>query len=395
VLSEFLLSIGFKQCVADPCLFYKLVTEDEFAFISVYVDDILLATTSVALKASVVEQLYKRFNITDEGEFTWSLGMHVHTSADRHTIQIDMEKYTLDIISRFGFEHQTTSPIPMVPSARFSTADCPTSAAEVNSMLQYPFRPALGAILFLMIVFRMDISFPTISLSRFASNPSLAMWHALCLVYRYLKGTAGIKLTYTRQFEARNPLMVGFTDSDWAANDYDHARAVTGYVLFMSGAAISWLTAFRQPGLSTCEVEYYGMGAIAAETVAHTHLINGLAPLQWRFNSETDFSPDNAPVTLYTDNASALQVAVNPVFHKRMKHVHNRHHFLRNLIRWCIIRYQHTDSPNNCSDMMVKALPKIGIRKHRTTCFGPYVPPAIVLSVAEQLAAKLYAESKV
>ena len=169
---------------------------------------------------------------------------------------------------------------------------------------------------------------------------------------------------------------------------------VTGYVLFMSGAAISWLTAFRQPGLSTCEVEYYGMGAIAAETVAHTHLLNDLAPLQWRFNSEVDFSPDNAPVTLHTDNASALQVAVNPVHHKRMKHVHNRHHLMRNLNRWSIIRYQHINSADNCSDMMVKALPKHGLRKHRTTCYGPYVAPRIVLSVAEQLAAKLYAESK-
>ncbi len=49
VLSEFLLSIGFKLCIANPCLFYKLISENEFAFISVYVDDILLATTSVEL----------------------------------------------------------------------------------------------------------------------------------------------------------------------------------------------------------------------------------------------------------------------------------------------------------------------------------------------------------
>ena len=136
------------------------------------------------------------------------------------------------------------------------------------------------------------------------------------------------------------------------------------------------------------------MGAIAAETVVHTHLLNDMTPLQWRFNSEVDFSPENVPVTLHTDNASALQVAVNPVHHKRMKHVHNCYHFMRNLIHWYIIRYQHINSQNNCSDMMVKALPKLGLRKHRTACFGPYVAPAIVLSIAEQLAAKLYAESK-
>ena len=120
--------------------------------------------------------------------------------------------------------------------------------------------------------------------------------------------------------------MVVFTDSDWAANDTDHARAVTGYVLFMLGAAISWISAFRMVGLSTCEVQYYGMGAIAAETLAHT-----------------------------------------------------------------ITCWQHVFSAENCADMMVKALPKAGIRKHRATCFGPYVAPAVVLSIAEQLTAKMQA----
>jgi hypothetical protein len=393
VLSEFLKSIGFIQCVADPCLFYKVISDNEFAFISVYVDDILLATTSLELKANITKQLYDRFQITDEGEFTWSLGMHITTSPDRYTIQIDMEKYTKDIISRFNFDYLSPSAIPMIPTARFSTKDCPTTDSEYTNMEQYPFRQALGSVLFLMVVFRCDISFATISLSRFASNPSLSMWQALKLIYRYLKGTSDIKLTYSRQSNARNPLLVGFTDSDWAANDFDHARAVTGYILFMSGAAISWLTSFRQPGLSTCEVEYYGMGAIAAETVAHTHLINELAPLQWHINSETDYKPTNDTITIHTDNSSALQVAVNPVFHKRMKHVHNRHHFLRNLVRWCIIRFQHVYSADNPSDMMVKALHKSQLRKHRTTCFGPYTAPAIVLSAAEQLTFKNQSEA--
>jgi hypothetical protein len=388
VLSDFLKSIGFIQCVADSCLFYKLISDTKFAFIFVYVDDILLATTSLELKRSITKELYDRFQITDEGEFTWSLGMHITTSPDRHTIQIDMEKYTKDIISRFNFDYLSPSAIPMIPSVRFSAEDCPNTDDERNSMEQYPFRPALGAVLFLMIVFRCDISFATISLSRFASNPALSMWHALKIIYRYLKGTSDIKLTYSRQLETRNPLLVGFTDSDWAANDFDHARAVTGYVLFMSGAAISWLTSFKKPGLSTCEVEYYGMGSIAAETVAHTHLLNELAPLQWRINSETDFKPTNETITIHTDNSSALQVAVNPVFHKRMKHVHNRYHFLRNLVRWSIIRFQHVYSADNPADMMVKALPKTSIRKHRTTCFGPYIAPATILSTAEQLIQK-------
>ena len=79
VLSAFLLVIGFTQCVADSCLFYLVYTPTSFAIISVYVDDILLCTTTEDLKFSITAQLCERFKITDEGDFTWSLGIgHAH-----------------------------------------------------------------------------------------------------------------------------------------------------------------------------------------------------------------------------------------------------------------------------------------------------------------------------
>jgi hypothetical protein len=34
-------------------------------------------------------------------------------------------------------------------------------------------------------------------------------------------------------------------------------------------------------------------------------------------------------VTLMCDNTSVISVAKNPVFHKKMRHVERRHHFLR------------------------------------------------------------------
>jgi hypothetical protein len=34
-------------------------------------------------------------------------------------------------------------------------------------------------------------------------------------------------------------------------------------------------------------------------------------------------------VSFMCDNTSAISVAKNPVFHKRMRHLESRHHFLR------------------------------------------------------------------
>jgi hypothetical protein len=359
-----------------------------FIIISVYVDDLLLCTTSLELKSDITAKLYERFKITDEGEFSWSLGMHITTSADRHRITIDMARYCTNILKKLNLDHLSALNIPMDPTVRFSADDCPTTPEAQQAMLQYPYREAMGSLMFLTVVFRLDISFPTISLSRFSHNPSQSMWKAVVKIYRYIKGTADLTLTYSRMTDTRNPLMVAYTDADWSSNDVDHRRAVTGYIVFLAGAAVSWLCKFSRPGLSTCEVEYYGMGSAACDVVSHTHLLNELAPLQQNYNSEVTSDPTVDPVTIFCDNASARQIALHPHLHKRSKHMHIRHHVIRQFVQWLIIRFQLCTGPNNCADMMVKALPKATLRKHRAHAYGPYHTPPVIYTPEELLRQK-------
>jgi hypothetical protein len=42
-----------------------------------------------------------------------------------------------------------------------------------------------------------------------------------------------------------------------------------------------------------------------------------------------DFGVRFERVLLMCDNTNAISVAKNPVFHKKMRHVERRHHFLR------------------------------------------------------------------
>jgi hypothetical protein len=179
--------------------------------------------------------------------------------------------------------------------------------------------------------------------------------------------------------------MTAYTDADWSSNDLDYRRAVIGYIVFLSGAAVSWVTKFNRPGLFTCEVEYHGMGQVSTEVVSHTHLLNELAPIQWLSNSELVQSTDVDPITIHCDNASARQIALHPHLHKRMKHTHIRYHVIRQFVQWMIIRFQLCPGPDNCADMMVKANYKVALRKHRTAAFGPYTTPDIIYTPEERL----------
>ena len=69
--------------------------------------------------------------------------MHVATSKDRQTITIDVERYTLDIIKRFGFDTLKKMNFSLEPSLRLSSDQCPTTQEEKVAMHQYLFRNAL------------------------------------------------------------------------------------------------------------------------------------------------------------------------------------------------------------------------------------------------------------
>jgi hypothetical protein len=61
-------------------------------------------------------------------------------------------------------------------------------------------------------------------------------------------------------------------------------------------------------------------------------------------------------VSLICDNTSAISVAKNPVFHKRMSHLERRHHFLRDHIEKGDIKMRYIDTEGQLADILTKSL---------------------------------------
>jgi hypothetical protein len=99
-------------------------------------------------------------------------------------------------------------------------------------------------------------------------------------VYQYIKGTADLKLTYSRMADTPAPLMYGYPEADWATTDIDERRTFFGYCLFLSGAVILWLTRFWKPCLSLMDGELGGVTEMAKNTIASRELMTSL-PLSW------------------------------------------------------------------------------------------------------------------
>jgi hypothetical protein len=61
-------------------------------------------------------------------------------------------------------------------------------------------------------------------------------------------------------------------------------------------------------------------------------------------------------VPLMCDNTSAISVAKNSVFHKRMRHLESRHHFLRDHVEKEDIELRYIDTERLLADIFTKPL---------------------------------------
>jgi hypothetical protein len=69
-----------------------------------------------------------------------------------------------------------------------------------------------------------------------------------------------------------------------------------------------------------------------------------------------DFGVRFERVPLMCDNTSAISVAKNPVFHKKMRHVERRHHFLRDYVEKGDIEMRYIDTDRQLADIFTKPL---------------------------------------
>jgi hypothetical protein len=69
-----------------------------------------------------------------------------------------------------------------------------------------------------------------------------------------------------------------------------------------------------------------------------------------------DFGVIFERVPLRCDNTSAISIAKNPVFHKRIRHLDRRHHFMRDHVEKGDIEMRYIDTQRQLADIFTKPL---------------------------------------
>ncbi|GJV27675.1 retrovirus-related pol polyprotein from transposon TNT 1-94 [Tanacetum coccineum] len=310
------LAVLHKWNQADTSLF--VFTSDTcIMYLLVYVDDLILTGNDESVIATFTSHLNHEFSIKDLGALNYFLGLEV--SYTDNGLFLTQSKYARDILKQADLYDSKPVSTPLATYVSF-TAD---GIRYSDSTL---YRSLVWALQYLTIT-RPDLSYAVNQVSQFLHAPTIVHFQSVKRILWYFKGTISFGLTFSRP---HTNTIIGYSYVDWA-RCLDTCRSTYGYSIYLGGNLVSW-SAKKQPTVSrsSCESEYQAMANTATE--------------------------------------------INPVSHKRAKHIDLDYHFIRELVHSGKLYMKFVPTNLQVADIFTKSLPRSQFETFRTMLqLGP--PP--------------------
>jgi hypothetical protein len=119
-LSKKLCEVGFQASKANTSLFH-FHHNDITMFVLVFVDDIIITSSSQKATEHLLHKLSQEFALKDLGDLYYFLGIEVHKVSDG--IVLTQEKYALDLLKKVGIGDCKPVASPMSTSKKLSIFD--------------------------------------------------------------------------------------------------------------------------------------------------------------------------------------------------------------------------------------------------------------------------------
>ena len=332
-LSSHLISYGFVASKSDTSLFIYHKSNITI-FMLIYVDDIIVASSSQVATDALMKDLSKEFALKDLGDLHYFLGIEVQKIDNG--IVLNQAKYAKDIIARVGMNNCKGVPTPLSSSEKITAIGGELLGPDDSTK----YRSMVGALQYLTLT-RPDISYAVNKVCQYLHAPTTVHWTAAKRILRYVKHTVGIGLTFMR---SSSTLVSAFSDADWAGC-VDDRRSTGGFAIFFGPNLISW-SAKKQATVSrsSTEAEYKSVANATAEVIWVQSLLGelGIKLIQ--------------PPCLWCDNLGATYLSANPVFHARAKHIEIDFHFVRERVLKKQLEIRFIPSKDQIADGFTKPL---------------------------------------
>src|SRR4051812_8010117 len=179
---------GFIQIFGEAYI-YKKVSRSSVEFLILYVDDILLIVNDIEFPDSIRGYLNKSFSMKDLGEAAYILGIKIYRDRSGRLIGLSQSTYLDKILKKFNMDQSKKGFLPVLQGVKLSSAQCPTTAEDIEEMRVIPYASAIGSIMYAMLCTKPDVNLAVSLVGRYQSNPGKEHWTAVKNILKYLKRT--------------------------------------------------------------------------------------------------------------------------------------------------------------------------------------------------------------
>jgi histone deacetylase 1/2 len=140
-------------------------------FMLIYVDDIIVTSSSNEAVAALLRDLGANFALKDLGDLHYFLGIEVKKTRD--SIVLSQEKYATDLLARVGMQGCKFAPTPLSNTEKLSVFDGDPLGHKDSTR----YKRIVGALQYFTLT-RPDISFSVNNVCRYLHAPTSVHWTA-------------------------------------------------------------------------------------------------------------------------------------------------------------------------------------------------------------------------
>ena len=360
MLRDNLIDLGFTQSTIDPCLFLRC----DCILIS-YVDDCLVFSKDQKTIDELLIKLGQRFVLTDEGPDVSSyLGLKVEK--DRGTITLSQPALITRILQGLSLDGDENTKVHDIPANKVLQKD--EDGEERKATWNY--RSIIGMMMYLASSTRPDTLFAVHQCAKYSVFPKRCHEEAVKRIGRYLKKTR-TRGTIFRP-NGSNKLDC-YVDADFAGcftQEMSHLKSSvlsrTGYIIYLSGCPIVCKSQMQSEiALSTTEAEYIALSQSLRDLIPLRSILTELGKIM-NFKIDTPITHS----TVFEDNNGALELAREPKYRPRTKHISIKYHHFREHVKEGKIKIEHVDTNEQRADIMTKPLEKSKFEYLRSLTLG-------------------------
>nr|GEY37859.1 ribonuclease H-like domain-containing protein [Tanacetum cinerariifolium] len=316
--ANYAIHVGFQHSRTDLSLFIFQQGND-FAYLLIYVDDIILTASSSDLLKQIISLLHAEFFMVDLVPLNYFLGISVRRTSS--SLSLSQTKYACEVLERAGMLNCNPCKTPADTESKLGPdGDHVSDPSSVGMFYMHdPREPHLAA-----------------------------MKHIL----RYVRETIDHGL---QVYASPTSQLIAYSDADWAGCPTIQ-RSTSDYYVFLGDNLITWSSKRQNVNSrSSAESEYRGVANVVAETAWVRNLLREL------------LVPLRTATLVYYDNVSVVYLSCNSVQHQRTKHIKIDIHFVRGFVATGHVHVLHVSSRYQYADIFTKGLPSPLFTKFRSS----------------------------